>query len=413
MINPAFVQFDDNMFHQLRQLLADIPAAEGLPVINMTIGEPQQPAPDVLATTVARHDDGWNGYPKPVADEMIQADIMAYIEYRFGRKAKEMITPSAHLVAVPGTREPLHFLGLCIAGSKPDGCALVSNPYYHAWRAGAMASGGEIIYMNLTEKTGYLPDLDALDEAQLSRCMIMYICAPSNPHGALAEAQWLRQAARLARAHHFLLVVDECYIDIWRDLQPVGMLQALAEDLADPQDSDLDPLRNIVVLNSLSKRSNAAGLRAGFLAGDKRIIAAYIKLISNGGALLPTPLLRAAGALYRDKTHQDHIRAHYDKAFALAEASLGVTPPKGGFFLWLKVSDDILFTKTLWQDAAIRVMPGRFMAAETRAGNPGAGYIRLALVHDHDVIKEALHRLAPLYAADQAHTDGSGDRHVG
>lgn len=419
MINPAFVQFDDNMFHQLRQLLADIPAAEGLPVMNMTIGEPQQPAPELLAATVARHDNRWNSYPKPMADESMQADLLAYIEQRFGRKAKEMITPDAHLVAVPGTREPLHFLGLCVAGSKADGCALVSNPYYHAWRAGAMASGGEIIYMNLTEQTGYLPDLEAVDAADLNRCMIMYICAPSNPHGALADAAWLRQAAKLARQHDFLLVVDECYIDIWRDEQPVGMLRALADDLADnlagdlPQDPEQDPLRNIVILNSLSKRSNAAGLRAGFLAGDKRVIAAYIKLISNGGALLPTPLLRAAGALYRDQAHQDRIRAHYDKAFSAAQSILGVAPPKGGFFLWLKVRDDIAFTKILWQEAAIRVMPGRYMAAQTKAGNPGAGYVRLALVHDHDIIEQALHRIAPLYAAECADTDIAGDRHVG
>lgn len=397
MINPDFSLFDENMFNRLRGLLDGIESPKGLTVINMTIGEPKLPAPNLVAETISAHASYWNGYPKPVGDAEMHQDVMAYITVRFGAEAASIITPEDHLLPIPGTREPLHFLGLCVAGSKPNGCALVSNPYYHAWRAGALASRGDIIYMNLTEAHGYLPDLDGLERDTLARCQIMYVCAPSNPHGATASKSWLRQAVELARLHDYLLVVDECYIDIWRGTKPTGMLEVLAE-LGAGLD---DPMQNVVVLNSLSKRSNAAGLRCGYLAGDRRIIAAYTKIIANGGALVPTPILRAAGALYRDDVHQKAARAHYDKSFALAETILGVKAPQGGFFLWLKVNDDLAFTKRLWQEAGIRVMPGRFMAAETKDGNPGAGYIRIALVHDHAQIEQALHRIAPLLKAEQ------------
>lgn len=397
MINPDFALFDENMFHRLRGLLDDLDAPADMAVINMTIGEPKQSAPGLVSDTIADHAEYWNGYPKPAGDDVFQGDVMQYIHHRFGADAASIITPSVHLLPIPGTREPLHFLGLCVANTKENGCALVSNPYYHAWRAGALASGGDIIYMNLTEAQGYLPDLDGLTADTLARCQIMYICAPSNPHGATASRAWLKQAVELARLHNFLLVVDECYIDIWRGTKPVGMLEVLAE-----MPSNLaDPLQQIVILNSLSKRSNAAGVRCGYMAGDRRIIAAYTKLIANGGALVPTPILRAAGALYRDESHQQAARAHYDTSFALAENILGIDAPQGGFFLWLKVGDDLVFTKRLWQEAGIRVMPGRFMAADTKTGNPGAGYIRVALVHDHDVIEEALHRMAPIVKAKQ------------
>lgn len=397
MINPDFALFDENMFHRLRGLLDGLQAPSDLPVINMTIGEPKQAAPELVSDTIAAHADHWNGYPKPAGDADMQGDVLSYITERFGAAAASIIDPDKHLLPIPGSREPLHFLGLCVSGSKPHGCALVSNPYYHAWRAGALASRGEIVYMNLTEASGYLPDLDGLSAEMLARCQIMYICTPSNPHGATASKGWLKQAVEHARVHNYLLVVDECYIDIWRGTKPIGMLEVLAE----MQGGIGDPLQQVIVLNSLSKRSNAAGLRCGYMAGDARIIAAYTKLIANGGALVPTPILRAAGALYRDDAHQKAARAHYDKSFALAEEILGISAPQGGFFLWIKVSDDLDFTKRLWQQAAIRVMPGRYMAADTDVGNPGAGYIRVALVHDHDVIAEALHRMAPFLKADQ------------
>ena len=158
--------------------------------------------------------------------------------------------------------------------------------------------------LNATAETGYLPDLDTLDDALLDRTTIFYICSPSNPHGAYASAEYLTRLLKLARKHNFLLLSDECYSDVWRGEPPVGALEVAA--------ALGDGLSHLIVLNSLSKRSNAAGLRAGFLAGDANVIALYKKLVANGAALLPTPLLRAAGALYRDEDHATTIRQHYE-----------------------------------------------------------------------------------------------------
>ena len=393
-LNPDFAIFDDNMFLQLRATLQGISPPQGLAELNLTIGEPQLPAPDLLTDTIALHADKWHSYPKADGDEAFRAAIVSYIDYRFGNSSAAQLDPSRHIVPVVGTREPLHMLGQMVRGAKENAAALIPNPFYHAWRAGALGAGGDIILLNSTAQTGYLPDLDELDDDLLARTSIFYICSPTNPHGRYASHAYLKRLLLLARKHDFLLLSDECYADVWRHAPPVSALE-VAADIGEGLD-------NLIVLNSLSKRSNAAGLRGGFLAGDEAVISLYKKLVANGAALLPTPLLHASAALYRDADHAEKIRQHYERSFAIAERYLPeACPPKGepagGFFLWLAVRDDVAFAKRAYQEQAIRLMPGRFMALATEQGNPGAGYVRIALVHNHDIIEEAMRRLAQLY----------------
>lgn len=392
MLNPDFSIFDDNMFVQLRAALADVRPAQDKELLNLTIGEPQLSAPDLLHQTIAAHHDKWHSYPKADGDAAFRADVHDYMRHRFGDLVADMVEPEHHIVPVVGTREPLHMLGQMVRGAKEGAVALLPNPFYHAWRAGALGAGGDIVFLNATEQTGYLPDLASLDEAVLKRATIFYICSPTNPHGAYAPASYLKELLTLARRYNFLLLSDECYCDVWRGTPPPSALDVAAEMGAG--------LSHLVVLNSLSKRSCAAGLRAGFLAGDERAISLYKKLVANGAALMPTPLLRAAGALYRDMKHAEDIRQHYDKSFAIAKKYLpqiqGDNEPKGGFFLWLRVRDDVAFARRAFQEQALRVMPGRFMAIETADGNPGKGYVRVALVHDHAIIEEAMQRVAQL-----------------
>ena len=389
LLNPEFAIFDDNMFLQLRATLADVRPAEGMDVINLTIGEPQMPAPQLLTDTIMRHSDKWHSYPKADGDAEYRSDVHAYLGYRYGAKTQQLIDPEKHIVPVVGTREPLHMLGHMVRGAKPDAAALLPNPFYHAWRAGALGAGGDIVMLNATQETDYLPDLDKLDTALLDRTSVFYICSPTNPHGRFAPRAYLTRLLQMARKHKFLLLSDECYADIWRGEPPVSALE-VAADLGQGLD-------NLIVLNSLSKRSNAAGLRGGFLAGDEHVISLYKKLVQNGAALLPTPLLRASGALYRDASHAESIRRHYEISFEIAERYLPDTGARGGFFLWLPVRDDIAFVRRAYETQALRIMPGRFMAVNTDNGNPGDGYIRVALVHDHDTIEAAMMRLAQLY----------------
>ena len=395
-LNPAHTIFDRNMFVQLRDLLGSITAPDGLAVLDMSIGEPQQPPTKLLTDSVARYNDQWQFYPKPTGTPRFTEAVENYIAQRWPEATG--LADQSQIIPVPGTREPLHLLGHLVNGSKENAVALVTNPFYHAWRAGALASGGEIVYLESGANFNFLPDLQKLDAATLNRASILFLCSPTNPQGSVMDLDYLVAALRLARSHDFLLVMDECYSDIWRGSPPTGMMQAAAAVARqDGVDSNVDPLANIVVLNSLSKRSGAAGLRAGFMVGDKKVIAHYLKLVGNGGSLVPTPLLSVAADLYEDEQHVADIRAYYDANFALVEKHLGITPPQGGFFLWLKVDNAVHFVKRLMAEQAVRALPGSFMGEEGAFGNPGSGYVRLALVHNLQSTDEALGRVAIVY----------------
>jgi N-succinyldiaminopimelate aminotransferase len=346
-----------------------------------------------LLDSVAKHNSAWQFYPKATGNARFIGAVQNYIDRRW--PVASQLADDAQIIPVPGTREPLHLLGHLVAGTKPNAVALVTNPFYHAWRAGALASGGEIQFLNSGANHNFLPDLTAIDADILARTTLLYLCSPTNPHGSIMDLDYLKMALSLARQHDFLVVMDECYSDIWRHQPPPGMIEAAAALAADGP--GLDPLRNLVVLNSLSKRSGAAGLRAGFMVGDHNVIGQYLKLVGNGGSLVPTPLLEVAADLYDDDDHVAAIRSYYNANFDIAAAHLRITPPEGGFFLWLKVDDDIDFVQRLMAEQAVRALPGSFMAVATEAGNPGSGYVRLALVHDADRTDTAIRRIAEMY----------------
>ena len=392
-LNPAHAIFDGNMFVQLRSILEPIAPHPSLPMLDMSIGEPQMPPCQLLLDSVAKHNSAWQFYPKATGNARFIGAVQNYIERRW--PVASQLADDAQIIPVPGTREPLHLLGHLVAGTKPNAVALVTNPFYHAWRAGALASGGEIQFLNSGANHNFLPDLTAIDADILARTTLLYLCSPTNPHGSIMDLDYLKMALSLARQHDFLVVMDECYSDIWRHQPPPGMIEAAAALAADGP--GLDPLRNLVVLNSLSKRSGAAGLRAGFMVGDHNVIGQYLKLVGNGGSLVPTPLLEVAADLYDDDDHVAAIRSYYNANFDIAAAHLRITPPEGGFFLWLKVDDDIDFVQRLMAEQAVRALPGSFMAVATEAGNPGSGYVRLALVHDADRTDTAIRRIAEMY----------------
>ena len=392
-LNPAHAIFDGNMFVQLRSILEPIAPHPSLPMLDMSIGEPQMPPCQLLLDSVAKHNSAWQFYPKATGNARFIGAVQNYIDRRW--PVASQLADDAQIIPVPGTREPLHLLGHLVAGTKPNAVALVTNPFYHAWRAGALASGGEIQFLNSGANHNFLPDLTAIDADVLARTTLLYLCSPTNPHGSIMDLDYLKMALSLARQHDFLVVMDECYSDIWRHQPPPGMIEAAAALAADGP--GLDPLRNLVVLNSLSKRSGAAGLRAGFMVGDHNVIGQYLKLVGNGGSLVPTPLLEVAADLYDDDDHVAAIRSYYNANFNIAAAHLRITPPGGGFFLWLKVDDDIDFVQRLMAEQAVRALPGSFMAVASEAGNPGNGYVRLALVHDADRTDTAIRRIAEMY----------------
>ncbi len=385
--------FDANMFIQLREALRGITAPSGVEVLDLSIGEPQLSVGSLLTDSVAAHNCSWQFYPKVSGTPAFIDAVCGYIGRRWP-VAAGLAKLRTQILPVPGTREPLALLGGLVRNTKPDAVALVTNPFYHAWRAGALASGAKIAFIDSHQSNNFIPDLFAISPDVLDMTTLMYICSPTNPQGTVMDLDYLQQALTLARRHDFLLVMDECYADIWRSgAAPTGMLEAAASLAGD----DEDPLRNLVVVNSLSKRSSAAGLRAGFIIGDASVISQYGKVVANGGALVPTPLLGVAAQLYADDRHVEKLRAHYDESFAIAKRYLGIDPPPGGFFLWLEVGDDLAFVRQLMAEQGVRALPGQFMGVPGAAPNPASGFVRLALVHDHQKIEDAMSRVAQLW----------------
>ena len=293
-----------------------------------------------------------------------------------------------------GSREGLFFAAITaaryVAPRKGTPAILVPNPFYPAYGAGARAANCETIFLPATRATGFLPDLDALDEATLARTVAIYLASPANPQGAVASRDYFSRLIALARRHGFIVLSDECYSEIYTQGAPGSALECAGPDFA-----------NVIAFQSLSKRSNLPGIRVGFAAGDKTFLATFHELRNVAAPQVPVPLQHVAVAAYSDETHVEENRRLYRTKFDLADHILGsrygYVRPAGGFCVWLDVSayggDEAAAVK-LYKEAGVRVVPGSYLARPQADGsNPGAGYIRLALVQDTETTAEALHRL--------------------
>ena len=377
-------------FVRLTELIAGI--EPGKPVINLSVGEPQHPVPPFVGPTLAAHLADFGRYPANKGVEPFRRAVAAWLNRRY--KLARPVDPESEVLVLNGTREGLFLAAIAakrwVARRAGKPAVLIPNPFYAAYAAGALAAECEPVYMPATRKSGFLPDLDALDDALLARTVAFYIASPSNPQGAVADRAYLEKLAGLARRFGFLVFADECYCEIYSKNAPAGMLEASGSDFA-----------NVVVFHSLSKRSNLPGLRVGFAAGDRRFLGPYLELRNIAAPQVPTPAQHVAIAAYGDEAHVEDNRELYSAKFDLADQIVGdrygYQRPAGGFFLWLDVSKQggsEIVTKRLWAEAGVRVVPGRYLAREQADGsNPGADYIRVAMVQDKAATAEALHRL--------------------
>ena len=399
--NPRLETLPDFPFDRLRSLLQGTEPPVGIEPISLAVGEPQQPAPDWVSAIVADHHHLWNKYPPFAGSPDLRQAIAGYLTRRYGLAAGD-VCAQANVLPCAGTREALYLLPTwSVPDTKAGGRPIVAmpNPFYHVYGTAALASGAESLYLSATEKTGHLPDLSALEESTLRRMAVMFLCSPANPQGVMADGGYLENAIRLARQYDFLLIVDECYAEIYDRAPPVGTLQ-VCRDMASGQNSHM--FDNVIVFHSLSKRSNGAGIRSGFLAGDPAIIEAHGRLRSYISATIPGPIDAASVALWNDDSHVKGVRNFYRQNIEAAEQVLtgrfGFYRPPGGFFLWLDVGLGIeggeAAAKTLWQKAAVRVLPGAYTSRVDEAGkNPGTPYIRVALVNDATTIQVACERI--------------------
>lgn len=391
-LNARLETVGDYPFDRLRALLGDISPPADIAPIPLSLGEPQHAPPAFLAETVARESAGWSKYPPMKGTETARAAIAAWLTRRYALP-DGMIDVETMVIPVSGTREALFMIALAGVpetknGQKP--VVLMPNPFYQVYLGAAVMAGAEPVFVPAGKNNGFLPDFAALPEDTLKRAALAYYCSPANPQGAIASMDTMKSLVGLARDHDFLLVSDECYSELYYGAPPTGAAEACA--------AMGGTLENVAIMNSLSKRSSAPGLRSGFVAGDPDLIRRFARLRDYGGAPPPLPLLAAATALWSDEDHVATNRAlyaeKYDVAAEILSDRFGYYSPEGGFYLWLDVGDGEDAALRLWRDAGVRVIPGEYLAREANGYHPGKGYIRLALVHDKDTTAEALTRLA-------------------
>jgi aspartate/methionine/tyrosine aminotransferase len=387
MRNDRLDRLAEFPFRRLAGLLAHAQPPAG-PTFDLALGEPRHAPPALLAETVAAHAHLWYRYPPVPGTPEFRAAVAGWLTRRFSLPAGA-VDPDRHVVPLAGTKEGLYLLPAVVTPSRGDPAVLMPDPVYAVYYGAAVMAGAEPVLLPATAATGFLPDLDAIPAALLDRTALFYLCTPANPQGAVADLDYLRRAVRLARRHGFVLAVDECYSELWDAAPPPGALEAaLAEDGGFAQ---------VVVFHSLSKRSSAAGLRSGFVAGDAGIMAGLLRLRAYASPVQPLPLLAAATALWQDEAHVADNRARYRAKFDVAQRRLGnrfgFYRPAGGFFLWLDVGDGEAACRRLWQEGGVRVLPGGYLSVDGDGGNAGAAYIRVALVDEPAVIDAALFRL--------------------
>jgi aspartate/methionine/tyrosine aminotransferase len=385
-------------FTRLNKLLESVQPGGGNTPLALSVGEPQFTPPPEVAKIIHDHAGLWGKYPLATGTEAFRKAVKAWLDQRF-RLPAGMIDADKNIVPVTGTREALFHIALSAVPETPAGAekpiVLMPNPFYHVYAGAAAAAGAEPYFLNATAATHHLPDIDAVPDAILKRTCLAYLCSPANPQGATARLEDLKRWLALARRHDFVLASDECYSEIYQGVPPHGALEA-ARDLGGALD-------HLIIFHSLSKRSSGAGLRSGFVAGDARLMQRQVQLINFGGVATPYPILAAATHLWQDEVHVERYRALYQENFELAQQILGPTfgevRAAGGFFLWLDVGDGEEAAKALWAEAAIRVLPGGYMARPDATGvNPGAAYIRVALVLEPELMAPALKRMAPILA---------------
>src|SRR5947209_11588857 len=357
---PARAVTSRSPFVRLRELLGDAPP--GKPAISLAVGEPQHPVPEFVGRVLAAHIDEFGRYPINKGIEPFCHAAADWLGRRFD--LPRPVYPDTEVLVLNGTREGLFLAALAarnfVTGRSGRPAILMPNPFYAAYAAGAVAADCEPVYLPATAASGFLPDLDALSDSLLARTVAFYIASPANPQGAVASRDYLGRLAALARRFGFLVFCDECYSEIYSHDPPAGILETAGPDFA-----------NVIVFQSLSKRSNLPGLRVGFAAGHAKFLARFLDLRNVAAPQVPVPAQRVAIAAYADEAHVEANRRLYSRKFDLADQVIGnrygFRRPAGGFFLWLDVSaqgGDEAATVHLWREGGLGVVPGGYREQE-------------------------------------------------
>jgi len=372
------MNFETYPFEKLNQLLNDVKPRSDYSALSLTIGEPQFETPQFILDALNEASGLLNKYPKTAGETELREAMLTYNRNRFGLELD-----NAQIIPTFGTREVLFNFPQFLLHDVEDPVMIFPNPFYQIYEGAAKACRAEVIYLNLNASNDFQP---VVDEVALSRADFVILNSPNNPTSSVMSMRDLKKWVELALKHNFVLMNDECYADLYLDKPLPSLLNASME-------VGNTSFKNVLVINSISKRSSAPGLRSGFIAGDVEILKAYMVYRTYVGCASPLPLQHAAAAAWADQAHVDGFRDKYKMNFEVAKEILGIDAPEATFYIWLKVEDEIAFTVTLFEKYNLKVIPGSFLGRE----GEGQGYVRLALVYEADKTKEALERIANMF----------------
>lgn len=370
------MNFEKYPFEKLNELLADVTPNENYELSALTIGEPKFDTPQFIQEALQDSTSLLQKYPASAGLPELKEAMINFVNKRFSVKLD-----MDEIIPTFGTREALFNFPQFALFDKENPTIAYTNPFYQIYEGAARASRAQTIHINLTKENNFKAQLS---DEELKSCDLVILNYPNNPTSAEMTKEELGLWVKKALEFDFILINDECYSEIYFDEsdKPASLLEASIE-------VGNTKFKNVLVMNSISKRSSAPGLRSGFIAGDANILKDYMKYRTYVGCASPVPLQKAAALAWNDETHVETFRENYRKNFKLAQEILGVTPPKATFYIWLEVEDELEFTKKLYEQEHIKVLPGSFLGRE----GIGKGYVRIALVENEEKTKEVLTRL--------------------
>jgi N-succinyldiaminopimelate aminotransferase len=391
-MNPHLQKLQPYPFEKLSELKRGITPPGDKPHISLSIGEPKHPTPHFIAESLIAHLHGLTNYPVTKGLLELRQAIADWLSRRFALPS-ENVDPERHVLPCNGTREALFSFAQCVIDASRQPLVLMPNPFYQIYEGATLLGGAEPYFLNASPDTGYLPDFESVPDKVWERCQLIYICSPANPTGSVIDTETHRKLINLSDRFGFIIASDECYSELYIDesAPPPGLLES-AHALGNTD------FKRCVVFHSLSKRSNAPGLRSGFVAGDADILKLYQRYRTYHGCALPLPVQHASIKAWQDENHVVENRAAYRRKFSaiydVLKSQLNLSIPPAGFYFWPETPlDDRQFARDLFALQNVTVLPGSFLSREAHGVNPGRNHVRMALVAPLEECVEAAHRM--------------------
>lgn len=378
-------------FERLRGLLAGVEASKAHVPLNLSIGEPRHPTPAVIRDAITAGLDGLSGYPPTAGSDALREAIAGWLKRRYGLAS---IDPKTQVLPVLGSREALFAFAQTVIDPRDGGWVVSPNPFYQIYEGAALLAGAQPWFVEQVPENDFRCNWDSVPQAVWSRTRLLYVCSPGNPTGAVMSVDEWRRVFELSDRYGFVIAADECYSEIYLDesTPPTGALQAA-------QALGRTGYERLVVFSSLSKRSNAPGMRSGFVAGDAAILKRFLLYRTYHGSAMSPTFAAASIAAWNDEAHvkanRAQYRAKFDAVTPVVASVLGTARPEAGFYLWARVpgGDDQAFCRELLRQYNVLTLPGSFLARDHEGRNPGAGFVRLALVEPLERCVEAAGRI--------------------